>query len=114
MFGGFKPFAGTTPSCINGEELYHADGMSTAIDDEQALDAIRFMTELFTIYNVPQEVPNFYHHFRYGTLPIGISNFGTYVQSGQRPEIANSWAIVSTLTENQWGDSALGTWQWTD
>lgn len=96
MFGGFKPFAGTTPFLYQwGGELYHADGMSTAIDDEQALDAIRFMTELFTIYNVPQEVPNFYHHFRYGTLPIGISNFGTYVQlRTAAPEIANSWAIA--------------------
>ena len=96
VFGGFKPFAGTTPFLYQWEgELYHADGMATAIDGEQALDAIRFMTELFTIYNVPQEVPNFYHHFRYGTLPIGVSNFGTYVQlRTAAPEIANSWAIA--------------------
>lgn len=94
--GGSKPFAGTTPYLYQwGGELYKENGMSTAIDSEQALQAMRFMTELFTIYNLPQEIPNFYHHFRYGTLPIGISNFATYLQlRTAAPEIANSWALA--------------------
>ena len=95
-FGGFKPFAGTTPFLYQwGGELYAPDGMSTAIDSEEALEAMRFMTELFTIYNLPQEVPNFYHHFRYGPLPLGIGNFVTYVQlRTAAPEIASSWALA--------------------
>lgn len=96
MHGGFKPFDATTPFIYQfGGELFGEDGMTTAIDDEDALKGINFMTELFTIYNVPQSVPNFYHHFRYGTLPVGISDFNTYVQlRTTAPEIANWWKIA--------------------
>lgn len=95
-FGGFKPFAGTTPFLYQwGAELYSENGTAAAVDSEQALEAMRFMTELFTIYNLPQEVPNFYNHFRYGTLPIGISSFAVYIQlRTAAPEIADLWALA--------------------
>jgi len=96
LYRGFKPFNATTPFIYQwGGELFKDGGMTTAIDSEKALEGIKFMTDLFTIYNVPQDIPNFYHHFRYGTLPVGISDFNTYVQlRTAAPEIAGSWKIA--------------------
>ncbi|MFC5649900.1 extracellular solute-binding protein [Paenibacillus solisilvae] len=96
LYRGFKPFTTTTPFIYQfGGELFDKDGMSTAIDSEKALEGIKFMTDLYTIYNVPEDVPNFYNHFRYGTLPIGISDFSTYIQlRTAAPEIANWWKIT--------------------
>lgn len=93
---GFKPFHTTVPYIyqFNGK-LYSDDGMRTAINEENALEAIQFMTDLNTIYSLPMQVPNFYNHFRYGTLPIGISSFTTYVQlTSAAPEIAGWWDIA--------------------
>lgn len=92
---GFKPFQTTAPYIyqFNGD-LYSKDGMKTAIGSEEALKGIQFMTDLNTIYSLPLQVPNFYNHFRYSTLPIGISSFTTYVQlTSAAPEIAGWWDI---------------------
>lgn len=96
MHGGFKPFVSTIPFIYQfGGELYGEDGMSTMINSEESLDGMRLMTELFTIYNMPKEVPNFYNHFRYGTMPIGISDLSTYLQlTIAAPEIAGKWDIA--------------------
>lgn len=96
QYKGFKPFNATTPFIYQFDgELFDESGMNTAIDSEQALEGMKFMTDLFTIYNLPQDVPNFYHHFRYGTMPVGISDFNTYIQlKAAAPEIANTWKIA--------------------
>lgn len=96
LYKGFKPFNATTPFIYQFDgELFDESGMNTAIDSEHALEGMKFMTDLFTIYNLPQDVPNFYHHFRYGTMPIGISDFNTYIQlKAAAPEIANTWKIA--------------------
>lgn len=94
--GGFKPFMSTAPFIYQfGGDLYKQNGMGTAINSEEALNGIKFMSDLFSMYSLPMQTPNFYNHFRYGTLPIGISSFQTYVQlSSAAPEIANSWKIA--------------------
>ena len=94
--GGFKPFSVTVPFIyqFNGK-LYSDDGMSTAINSEEGIRGMEFMAKLFTMYSVPMQVPNFYNHFRYGMLPIGISNFSTYVQLLiAAPEIKGLWDIA--------------------
>ncbi|PPA69839.1 extracellular solute-binding protein [Jeotgalibacillus proteolyticus] len=93
---GFKPFQTTAPYIYQFQgDMYAEDGMSTAIDEEAALNAVTFMTDLNTIYSMPLQVPNFYNHFRYSTLPIGISSFTTYVQlTSAAPEIAGWWDIA--------------------
>lgn len=93
---GFKPFQTTAPFIYQFQgDLYSEDGMTTEIDSEEALKAIQFMTDLNTIYSLPLQVPNFYNHFRYSTLPIGISSFQTYVQlTSAAPEIAGWWEIA--------------------
>ncbi|WP_253701695.1 extracellular solute-binding protein [Bacillus sp. FJAT-27445] len=93
---GFKPFQTTAPYIYQFHgDLYDENGMTTEIDSEEALKGIQFMTDLNTIYSLPLQVPNFYNHFRYSTLPIGISSFQTYVQlTAAAPEIAGWWNIA--------------------
>ncbi|WP_233711175.1 extracellular solute-binding protein [Lederbergia citrisecunda] len=93
--GGFKSFQTTAPFIYQfSGDLYEEDGMRTAIGEEDSLKAIEFMAKLNTIYSMPMQVPNFYNHFRYSTLPIGIANFSTYVQlTAAAPEIAGWWDI---------------------
>ncbi len=96
LFKGFKPFVATIPFIYQFDgALYSPDGMLTAINSEESLAGMRLMTDLFTVYNMPKEVPNFYQHFRYGTLPIGISDLATYLQlTIAAPEIAGKWNIA--------------------
>jgi ABC-type glycerol-3-phosphate transport system substrate-binding protein len=109
--GGFKPFQTTVPFIYQFQgDLYSKDGMHTAIDSENSLKAIQFMTNLNTIYSLPLQVPNFYNHFRYGTLPIGISTFSTYVQlRSAAPEIAGSWEIAPSPGVKQ-KDGSVARW----
>jgi len=95
-FGGYKPFMATAPYIFqHGGEMFSEDGMRTAIYEEPALRGIRLMTELFTIYGMPKQVPSFFQQFRDGTLPIGIGTFFTYVQLlNAAPEIRGSWNIA--------------------
>ena len=96
QFGGFKPFVATIPFIYQfGGTLYAEDGMSTLINSEENLRGMRMMTDLFTIYNLPKQVPNFYNQFRTGTLPIGIGDLATYLQlTIAAPEIAGKWNIA--------------------
>jgi len=103
--GGMKGFVLTTPLIYqNGGELFKEDGTGTAIDSEEAVAGIKQMTELFTVYNMPLNVPSFYNHFRDGSLPIGIADFQTYIQlTAAAPEIAGLWKIAplpGTTDEN--------------
>lgn len=93
---GTKPFTVTAPFIYqNGGDMYTSDGMSTALDSEKSLTGIKLMTDLFTIYDLPEQAPNFFEHFRSGTLPIGIGTFYTYVQMmNAAPELKGSWAIA--------------------
>lgn len=96
LYTGLRPFVATLPFFYQwGGSLYAADGMSTTLSNEQNIKALKFMTDLFTIYNLDKEVTNFYNYFRYGTLPIGIANTGTYLQLlVAAPEIKGNWNIA--------------------
>lgn len=96
LFGGFKPFVATIPFIHQfGGELYSPNGMETMINSDANIEGIQLMTELFTIYDMPKQVPNFYNHFRTGLLPIGISDLATYLQlTIAAPEIAGKWNIA--------------------
>lgn len=99
-----KNFHGTTPLLYqNGAELYNEDA-SSAITSEAAVEGFKELTDLFTIYNLPKDIPSFYQHFRNGDLPIGIADFFTYnTLQNAAPEIANAWKIAlvpGTVTED--------------
>jgi ABC-type glycerol-3-phosphate transport system substrate-binding protein len=52
------------------------------------------MSNLFTLYNMPKFVASFYNQFRYGTLPIGIGDLGTYLLlSNAAPELEGLWGM---------------------
>ncbi|MCF7932327.1 MAG: extracellular solute-binding protein [Acholeplasmataceae bacterium] len=95
MFSGLKPFVATLPFIYQfGGDLYTADGMQTAINSEETLEGIKLMSELFTHYNVPKYVGNFFNHFRYGMLPIGISDLSTYLMlETAAAELDGLWAM---------------------
>ncbi len=78
-----------------GNGLFTSDGTATTIAEENGLDAIKYMTELYTVYGLPQQVSNFFDSFRNGSLPIGVSTFETYIRlSMAAPEIAGKWGIA--------------------
>lgn len=109
---GSKPFQTTAPYIFQFQgSLYSKDGLRTTIDDQNSLKGIQFMTDLNTIYSLPLQVPSFYNDFRYGTLPIGISTFQTYVQlMSAAPEIAGSWAISPSPGIKQ-KDGTVARWE---
>jgi ABC-type glycerol-3-phosphate transport system substrate-binding protein len=77
-----------------GGKLYSQDGTKTAINESNSINGLKFMTDLYTNYSLPLQVNSFYNSFRYGQIPIGISNMGDYVKlRSAAPEIANEWSI---------------------
>ncbi|MBP3909111.1 MAG: extracellular solute-binding protein [Turicibacter sp.] len=93
---GTKTFAATMPLIYqNGGSFYGDTVLTTSLDSDASLAGIKELTELFTIYNIPYEVPSFYQHFRSGILPIGIAEYGMYnLLTNAAPELANAWNIA--------------------
>lgn len=91
-----KGFAATSPFIYQYDATYYTpDGFAANIDTPEALQGIEMMIDLYTVYSLPLQTPNFYNHFREGLLPIGVANFNTYVQLlFAAPEIANKWNIA--------------------
>lgn len=92
----FKTFSATTPFVLQyGGSIYEEDGMTVAVNNEEGLAAMKFMTDLFTIYGLPTEVADFYQSFRNGTIPMGVSNFSTYLKlESAAAELAGKWDIT--------------------
>ncbi len=92
---GMKGYLATAPYIFNhGGKLYSDDGFSTGLGSEEAIAAIRFMAESFTIYGMPLTTSSFYNSFRYGTTPIGVSNFTDYIKlMTAAPELNGLWNI---------------------
>lgn len=92
---GSKPYLMTAPYLFNfGAQLYSPDGFATGLGSDEAINAMKFMAESFTIYGMPLTTASFYDSFRYGRLPIGVSNFETYLKLlTAAPEINGLWAI---------------------
>lgn len=91
-----RNFHGTTPLIFqNGGSLYGKTALDIKIDEEEAVQGFTELTELFTLYDLPVDVPNFYQHFRNGDLCIGIADFNSYnLILNAAPEIENSWEIA--------------------
>ncbi|GGD93510.1 extracellular solute-binding protein [Paenibacillus nasutitermitis] len=78
----------------NGADFFSKDGMKSGLDTPEGFAAFKQWTDLFKVYGFPREVPNFYMHFRNGDMPIGISDYNTYLQLlVAAPEIAGLWSI---------------------
>ena len=94
---GMKVFLGTLPLILqSGGSIYGDTIGDTTLDSEESLRGFREMTELFTVYNMPTDVPSpgFYQQFRDGTLPIGIADLATYnLLLNAAPELDGMWDI---------------------
>ena len=91
-----RNFHGTTPMLVqNGGSLYYPTAdQGTALGSRESVKGFTALTDLFTIYNMPVSVDNFYQHFRNGDMPIGIADFYTYnLIKNAAPELDGSWAI---------------------
>lgn len=93
---GMKTFLDTTPILFqSGGTLYDGEIDKPILTSEENVEGFTTLTNLFTIYNLPKDVPNFYQHFRNGDYPIGISDFGNYnMISNAAPEIDGSWGVA--------------------
>lgn len=93
---GMKTFLDTTPILFqSGGTLYDGAIDKATLTSEENVEGFTTLTNLFTIYNLPKDVPNFYQHFRNGDYPIGISDFGNYnMISNAAPEIDGSWGVA--------------------
>ena len=95
---GMKVFPGTLPLILQSGGSIYADTVSdTTLDSDESLKGFREMTELFTVYNMPTDVPSpgFYQQFRDGTLPIGIADLATYnLLLNAAPELDSLWDIA--------------------
>lgn len=77
-----------------GADYYTEDGLRSALDTPEAYQAFKECVELYSNYGVPVSA-DFYNRFRSGEMPIGISNFSTYVLlSTAAPELAGRWGIA--------------------
>lgn len=103
-----RNFHGTTPILFqNGGSLYGRTALEFTINSEESVEGFTELTELFTLYNMPKDIPNFYQHFRNGDLPIGIADFNSYnLILNAAPEIANSWdiALVPGVVDKETGE----------
>lgn len=63
-----------------GGEIYSEDASVSILRDETTKQAIEVMTDLFTVYDMPKQTSSFFEHFRSGTMPIGVTDIGTYLQ----------------------------------
>ncbi|MBQ7848687.1 MAG: extracellular solute-binding protein [Clostridia bacterium] len=93
---GYKSFAITTPFLYqNGAVLYRDGDLHVQMDSEEAIEALKIMTDSFVIYDMDFEVNSFYQSFRDGTLPIGTSNYGMYnLLMNAAPELADKWGVA--------------------
>lgn len=100
---GYKWFYQTTPLIYqNGGSLYTEDGLHTAINRPEAVLGIKTLGELFSIYSVPTQVPQFADSFRYGVYPIGIVNLETYnLITNGAPELEGQWGLSYYLGTEQ-------------
>lgn len=104
---GMRNFHGTTPIIfqMNGK-LYGKTAIDLELGSETTIEGFTKLTELFTIYDMPVDIPNFYQHFRNGDIPVGIADFNSYnLILNAAPEIANSWdiALVPGIEDSETG-----------
>lgn len=104
-----RNFHGTTPIIYQMDgALYGDTALDILVDSEATVEGFTELTELFTLYDLPVDVPNFYQHFRNGDLPIGIADFNSYnLILNAAPEIANSWsiALVPGIEDEETGEA---------
>ena len=87
--GGFAPLLFQM-----GGDYYRDGGTKSALDSPEAYKAFKAWTDMYVSYGIPVEA-NFYNRMRTGDAPIGIANYGHYVQlTTAAPELFGRWDIA--------------------
>lgn len=92
-----RNFHGTMPTVAqHGGSLYFDTAQEgTALGTKESVEGFTYLTELFTIYEMPINIDNFYQHLRNGDIPLGVADFATYnLMTNAAPELKNSWKIA--------------------
>lgn len=91
-----KWFYQTSPFVYQfGGTLYADDGLSVSLDEPKTVQGLRYLSELFSLYALQQQVPAFYNSFRFGVIPVGIVDSLTYLQlKYAAPELKGQWALA--------------------
>ena len=111
----FKGY-GYTSSLIYqfGGEIFTANGIASTLKDPTTVEAIKFMTELFTIYNLPLQVSSFFEHFRSGDMPIGIATLDMYLSlKYAAPELSGQWGVSVIPGRDSDDDGEVERWSTT-
>ena len=101
--GSVKPLVFTQPLIRQyGGTLYAEDGLSVSFGEAETMQAFTLMTEMYTKYSMPTTVSNFYLSFRNGTVPLGVSDIGTYLLlRTASTEINGAWGISPAIGVRQ-------------
>lgn len=92
-----RNFHGTTPLIHQfGGSLYGETAQEgTMLGSAASIDGFTFLTELYTLYDIPINIDNFYQHLRNGDIPLGVADFATYnLMTNAAPELKDSWKIA--------------------
>lgn len=77
----------------HGGEFYEENGVRSALDSPEAIEAMRMWTGLFTNYKIEKQA-DFYNRFRSGEMPIGVADYSTYILlSTAAPELTGWWGM---------------------
>ena len=78
----------------HGGEFYRDGGRYSNLDSQEAYEAFKKWTDLFTNYKIAKQA-DFYNRFRTGEMPIGVADYSTYVLlSTAAPELTGWWKMV--------------------
>ena len=101
--GSVKPLVFTQPLIQQyGGTLYTEDGLHVSFGETETMQAFTLMTEMYTKYSMPTTVSNFYLSFRNGTIPVGVSDIGTYLLlRTAATEINGAWEIAPAIGVRQ-------------
>lgn len=93
---GFKGFQQTMPFVYQNEgDVYSENGMSATLTDPNTVKGLQEMCDLYRVYGCQINVKSFFNSFRSGVIPLGISEYATYLQLQTiAPELADLWDIA--------------------
>lgn len=90
----YMPQDFTTFLFQNGGTFYTKDGRYSNLSTNEAYQAFKQYTEMFTHYGSPVSA-NLLTRFRTGEMPIGIGSFSFYIQlCTAAPELIGNWEIA--------------------
>ncbi|TLS51482.1 extracellular solute-binding protein [Paenibacillus antri] len=84
-----------TPYYQHGADFYAADGLRPTLNSEEGYAAFKQWTDWFAKYDLPRDVPEFFNHFRFGSIPVGVGDISMYIQlTVAAPELAGQWKML--------------------